>query len=235
MWNKGLAADGTAAGTTRSGRCQCAVYIILGLGVLLGGCSASRVGTESDFSKPSPNRLSAVNAQSVEPNSDDLTDRPATSSQEPQPTHIVDEADAPTPADPGAALLVRRLSDVIDTDRADRQARCVISTCAIRNQSRAQPDEFDAMTQHLAELLDRAGHSNGLAFTADRAQPADYRLGGSAYLINADGFDQWELYLSLRPADRAWTLWQSDAPVRLLRIVRRRGQQLFILDESRRR
>jgi len=52
---------------------------------------------------------------------------------------------------------------------------------------------------------------------ADAAEAARYELHGTAYLVTARGFDQWELYLSLRPAGQAWTIWRADAAVRMLR------------------
>ena len=56
-----------------------------------------------------------------------------------------------------------------------------------------------------------------MIFTTDVDQPVHYQLLGTAYLVTAEGFDQWELFLRLSPAEDAWTIWQPAVPVRVLR------------------
>ncbi len=89
----------------------------------------------------------------------------------------------------------------------------------LRNQSHASTGEFRAMLQRLAAALSRAGASGGapMRFVAGSGELVDYELGGAAYLMTAGGFDQWELYPTLRLPDGGATLWSADGPVRMLR------------------
>ena len=47
-----------------------------------------------------------------------------------------------------------------------------------------------------------------------------YRMLGSAYLITAEGFDQWELFLSIAPADHDLAVWEARSATRILRTER---------------
>lgn len=85
----------------------------------------------------------------------------------------------------------------------------------IRNQSHATDREFSALRQRLASALSPPGADHGLTFIVDG--DATYELVGSAYLISQGGFDQWEMFLALQPVDRAWTIWQRERPIRMLR------------------
>jgi hypothetical protein len=89
----------------------------------------------------------------------------------------------------------------------------------MRNQSHASTGEFEAMLGRLAAALTRAGSSGGvpMRFVVRPGEPVDYELGGAAYLMTAGGFDQWELYVSLRVTDAGATLWSADGAVRMLR------------------
>ncbi len=89
----------------------------------------------------------------------------------------------------------------------------------LRNQSHASTGEFRAMLERLAAALSRAGASGGtpMRFVVRPGEPVDYELGGAVYLMTAGGFDQWELYLTLRIPDGGATLWSADGAVRMLR------------------
>ncbi|NIQ35452.1 MAG: hypothetical protein GTN86_05930, partial [Xanthomonadales bacterium] len=56
----------------------------------------------------------------------------------------------------------------------------------------------------------------------------DYVLGGTAYLVTADGSDQWELFLSLRRPGESWTVWRAERAVRTLRQPRGGQMRLWL-------
>jgi len=89
----------------------------------------------------------------------------------------------------------------------------------LRNQSHASTGEFMAMLDRLAAVLSRAGAWGGapMRFVVSPGELVDYELGGAVYLLTAAGFDQWELYPTLRVPDGGATLWSADGPVRMLR------------------
>ena len=89
----------------------------------------------------------------------------------------------------------------------------------LRNQSHASTGEFRAMLERLAAVLSRAGASGGapMRFVVRPGELVDYELGGAVYLMTAGGFDQWELYPTLRIPDGGATLWSADGAVRMLR------------------
>ena len=133
----------------------------------------------------------------------------------------VDRPAIPPPPDLGAVAIVEGLLAALPGERAISPASPLnISVNGISNQSHAQPREFDAFLGCFATLLNRAPTSPAPAI--------DYRLVGSAYLITAEGFDQWELFLRLTPADASWSLWQSGTPIRVLRHPRPGHQQITL-------
>ncbi|UCD75688.1 MAG: hypothetical protein JSV91_01995 [Phycisphaerales bacterium] len=131
----------------------------------------------------------------------------------------------PRPPDPGAEALVQALLGGMEHRPVGEDGTTVVDLARLRNHSHAAAAEFSSFRQRLTEVLNRAGEEAGVRFTAE-AGDAHYRLDGTAYLVTADGFDQWELYLRLSPADAAWTLWQSSRPIRVLRHARP-GQPQF--------
>ncbi len=124
------------------------------------------------------------------------------------------------PTDPGADALVRSILASLDTPTRTPGGETRVRVDRFRNQSHCSQREFASLRRRLADVLSRSGRSDQIRFVADAAQPAHYELHGTAYLVTTRGFDQWELYLSLRPAGQAWTIWQSDRPVRMLRQAR---------------
>lgn len=123
---------------------------------------------------------------------------------------------------------MRVLAEVIGVPQHPDDEIIWVSVAAMRNFSRTSSTEFSAMRERLAQLLNSAGEPHRLRFTTDRELSTSYALAGTAYLINANGFDQWELYFSLKPAEAEWTMWRNDLPIRLLRQERVREQQLFV-------
>jgi hypothetical protein len=127
----------------------------------------------------------------------------------------------PPPADPAATALVDSMLVRIERSAS---ASTVIDLGQVRNQSRCGAGEFAKLRARLAEKFTSAARDARVRFTAD-ADPSssrqpDYHLQGSAYLITSEGFDVWELFLSLTPARQNWTIWESDGPVHVLRLPR---------------
>jgi hypothetical protein len=132
----------------------------------------------------------------------------------------------PAPTEPGALALVASMTAGMPGRAVDEQGITRIGLHYLRNQSRADAEEFDRFTARLADLLSAAGSHLSTAFTTSLDEPVQYELLGTAYLITADGFDQWELFLRLSPAEESWTIWQTDAPVRVIRHARPGAPQI---------
>ncbi len=145
----------------------------------------------------------------------------ATAGGEPSPADTQAELQIPQlgahPTDPGADALVRSILASLDNPAKAPGGETRVRVDRIRNQSHCSQREFASLRRRLADVLSRSGRSDQVRFVADAAQPARYELHGTAYLVTARGFDQWELYLSLRPAGQAWTIWRADAAVRMFR------------------
>ncbi len=126
----------------------------------------------------------------------------------------------------GMTLSMRRA-----LSRAGEQTfgEILIRVDMLRNQSHASTGEFGAMLERLAAALSRAGASGGapMRIVVRPGEPVDYEMGGAVYLMTAGGFDQWELYPTLRIPDGGATLWSADGAVRMLRQARG-ADELFI-------
>ncbi len=124
-------------------------------------------------------------------------------------------------ARPGDAAYSMTLSMRRALSRAGEQAfgEILIRVDMLRNQSHASTGEFRAMLERLAAALSGAGAWGGapMRFVVRPGEPVDYELGGAVYLMTAGGFDQWELYPTLRIPDGGATLWSADGAVRMLR------------------
>lgn len=132
----------------------------------------------------------------------------------------------PVPPEPGALTLVASITASIPSRATDEQGVTRIGLHYLRNLSRADAGEFNTLTQRLADLLSAAGRHLSTTFTTSFDEPVQYELLGTAYLITAAGFDQWELFLRLSPADESWTIWEHDVPVRVIRHPRPRQPQI---------
>jgi len=111
----------------------------------------------------------------------------------------------------------------------------LVSVEGLRNQSHASTGEFEMLLERLAATLSRAGSTGGvpMRFMLRPGEPVDYELRGTAYLMTAVGFDQWELYLNLRAAGRQWTIWSADGPVVMLRQPRGGVDRLYLKKRGR--
>jgi hypothetical protein len=91
----------------------------------------------------------------------------------------------------------------------------------LRNQSHASAAEFVGLRLRLAEILTRSGRAGAggrpFRFVAAGDDAVDFELTGTAYIVGPDGNGQWELFLSVRPAGRSWSVWQASGPVRMPR------------------
>lgn len=95
----------------------------------------------------------------------------------------------------------------------------LVSLDGLRNHSHADAYEFDALKRRLATTFSEPGRAQRvpIRFVPGTGQPVDFVLHGTAYLITEGGFDQWEVYLNLRPEGESWTVWSTDGPIRMLR------------------
>lgn len=121
--------------------------------------------------------------------------------------------------DPGAALIVASMADTLEKPAADERTVTVINLHSVRNLSRASADEFARFLDRFAALLTQAGTPHAIEFVRT-APAAHYRMQGVAYLITDAGLDQWEMYLSIAPADRDVAVWDARQVIRVLRNAR---------------
>ncbi|MHC4414553.1 MAG: hypothetical protein ACYS0G_04645 [Planctomycetota bacterium] len=193
-------------------------FIILWMVVALSalGCGMRTSGPVMSFAGPSRMRPA------------DRDEPPAAADRdEPRPAPVVVERPKRAAVDPGADALVDAiLKSLADPARGpDGDAR--VGLARLRNQSHCSAREFAAFRERLARLLDRPGRFARIRFIADPDQTVEYELRGTAYLLTAGGFDQWELYLSLYRTGQAWPVWQADGPIRLLRQRRPGTPEIF--------
>ena len=125
--------------------------------------------------------------------------------------------------EPVALELVNSMLDRMQDRAVGADGLTHITLSELRNQSRCSSGEFASFRDRLAELLTQAGRDSHLQFASgDEAASSSsgqsqYQLQGSAYLMTLEGFDVWELYLSLSPPIHPWTIWQANGPVHVLR------------------
>lgn len=119
----------------------------------------------------------------------------------------------------GADTLVRSMRRSLALAGERPLGEALVSLDGLSNHSHASPGEFAAFKTRLAAALSRAGAAGAvpIRFVTAAGEPVDYELAGTAYLVTAQGFDQWELYLSLRPPGESWEIWRADGPVHTLR------------------
>ncbi len=196
---------------------------ILALAVLHGGCSAPHRGDPPALSPIAARSTKAPPMAPPQPlppappgaNADILAAPP----KEPAEPSPLPGAAGAVAADLAAARLVGNMRAAIDEFAPGRRETVRIEAWRLRNFSHAAPREFATMRRRLCELLSAAGAGANprIEFVDAQESPVDFELHGTAYLLTAAGFDQWELYLSLRPARDRWTVWEGAAPVRMLR------------------
>ncbi len=143
------------------------------------------------------------------------------------------EPPAPPPppvTDDGADALAgsMRRSLTIAGERTFGEILVRIDT--LRNQSHASHREFERLLERLAEHLSGAGAAGRvpMRFVVTPDEPVDYEMGGAVYLVTSAGFDQWELYLNLRPPGGRRTIWSADGPVRMLRQPRGGVDRIYV-------
>jgi hypothetical protein len=124
--------------------------------------------------------------------------------------------------DRGAAQVIGMMREALRTDDIPN-FRTSIAIRALRNQSRTSSQEIEDLRDRLVSLLDASSDDGSLTFTREVNDATEYTLGTTVYLIQRDGFDQWEMYFALRPIDANWTIWRNEEPVRMLRQRRPNG------------
>ena len=139
------------------------------------------------------------------------------------------QAESPEP-DPGSFILAETLARVIGLESHAKNSntrRTVIAMRPLRNQSRAARKEVKQLESRLLTLLQQVDDEVGIKFVASETGATEYTLGGTVYVINRDGYDHFEMYLSLRPHGANWTMWQNDSPVRIRRTTPNRDIILY--------
>lgn len=129
-------------------------------------------------------------------------------------------APMPVLSDPGAIALVQAISDRLGTRTFGADGVSRIGLMQVKNQSRATSAEFDAFRERFVSLLNHASSvamRGNLDFVSDANQQVHYHVQGAAYLITLDGFEMWELFLTMTPADQPHSIWQGDHPIHVLR------------------
>jgi len=126
---------------------------------------------------------------------------------------------ATKPVDAGAKKLVDSIGGSLSSLNAGGEV-VQISLSALRNQSRSTAAEFAGMLDRLAGLLNDAAEGSRIRFSAVEGEVAPYEMQGTVYLATRDGFDLWEMYLSISSTARPYTLWQNNGPVWLIRQAR---------------
>jgi hypothetical protein len=187
--------------------------MMLGLGcaLLLAGCASG-------------------GATSLSPKTDAV---PAADNPSP-PLAIETRRVSPRPRDPGADALVgsmRETVGLVGIPAPNREFR--VSLDGVHNLSHATASEFGGLCRRLADLLTRsgAGEPDGggaIRFVLASDEPADYEMRGSAYVVESEDADLWELYLTLEPAGAGWTVWRARGPVRMPRDPRPDEPQIIV-------
>ncbi len=139
---------------------------------------------------------------------------------------VVADSTPPKLVDPGAADVIASITRRLSDRATGPDGMTVVSTRELHNLSHSTADEFASFRARLCAALTEAGGTDRIVFTDDASASAQYRLLGSAYLVTADGFDQWEMYLSLTPAARDFQVWDARGAVRMLRLPRPDQQQI---------
>jgi hypothetical protein len=133
------------------------------------------------------------------------------------------------PVDAGALRLVEMLRASIDGRLGVPPGHVPgVYVGNIVNRSRAGAAEAGEMESRFASLLRRAGAArgpDGLEIVETEAS-ADARVTGRAYLLIADGIEQWELWLTVCSEASPGTVWRNDEPIRMLRQKRHIGPQI---------
>ncbi len=131
-------------------------------------------------------------------------------------------------ASPGADRMAVSIRRSLSLSGAETWGEVLISLDGIRNHSHASREEFAAVLAQMANLLNTTNVRGGipLRFVAGTQESTDYELVGAAYLMTAQGFDLWELYVTMRPAGETWMIWSADGPVRLRRQPRPGEQRM---------
>lgn len=201
--------------------------MLLSLVVLtLAGCAGTPSAPRQSFenlSAVSNREAIVIDESTAQDGGTTVVTRPAAS------TSRVPSREPVQPVDIGAARLIESMRLALPSQFRTETGRARIALNRLKNQSRSTLDEFQMMQHRLVDLFEPLGRRMSIDFVNRDDEPADYEICGTAYLITADGSDQWEIYLQLRPInDDRRTLWANDAPIRLLRQPSPLGDRLAV-------
>jgi len=221
MGRKELFATKQPAQNTTAGAARLLAYSILG--VVLGvasGCSTPGV----KHGEPSVNQTSFAAPTTPAPAPPvTVTNEPirqqAATELGPEVAEAIPAATrpAPRPIDAGAKRLVDAMLASLPANATSNGAPVQVSLNSIRNQSRGSVAEFTAMLERFAGLLNDAADGTSIHFASVPGEVTAFEMQGAAYLATREGFDLWEMYLSLSPVQKPLTLWQQNGAVWLLR------------------
>jgi len=215
-----------ANATNPSGR-WCVAHTIWGIAaaIALAGCAAA----PPRAAVVPPSRDSQPTVVVVRHNSSEPVRSAARSELGPEAANAIPQIERPLPEpiDPGAkalgdSMIIRMGDRVIGADDMTR-----IGVSQLRNQSHAESREYSAFCERLAGLLTSATTDSHIEFVCDPKAQVQYQIQGTAYLSTVGGFDVWELFLSMSRSDRAFTIWQADKPIHVLRQPRAGQPQII--------
>ena len=131
--------------------------------------------------------------------------------------------------EPVAVALINSMLERMQDRAVSADGFTHISLSELRNQSRCSANEFTTFRDRLADVFNQAGRDSHIQFSSAETAPGQpqYQMQGSAYVMTLDGFDVWELYLTLSPTVNPWTIWQANGPVHMLRQPRAGQAQML--------
>lgn len=209
------------ATTGRISPTRCPMMLGLGCAIVLAGC-ASETATSL---APAPATAAATAPIADNPPPPMAADTPPEPLPAPSPAQ---------PSDPGADVLVGSMRESVGLVGMPAPGVVFrVSLDGVRNQSHATAAEFAGLCLRLADLLTRSGTAvkdggGAIRFVLADDEPADYELQGSAYVVEGEDADLWELYLSLQPSGAGWTVWRAQGPVRMPRHPRPGEPQIVV-------
>jgi len=232
MGHQELRTTNPRAPTTTSRSALALCHCILGVSLtFVSGCSGiSRTSGRNEPAQTpeiSRNQLSAASSQSLhQAHVQREADRELGSAA--PPDIKIESRSPPRAVDAGALVIVQSIAQSIPKLGNSDANPVKISLATIRNQSRCSQAEFAAMQERFAAMLNDAAEGSSLHFVDTSEDLATHEMQGAAYLATREGFEMWEMYLSLSAVDRAYTLWEHPSAVWLLRQARPGQPQVLI-------
>lgn len=210
---------------------RCITILWCVIAAVAGGCTSGSVKQQkyqNSFAQRSSLYDEARAQRELQPVAQTQPVRRESNDEQPRVQAVDEQASEPDGelvVDPGVQTIVQRIVTAID---GSVDSQITIGVWNLENVSRCRREEFQQLQERIAILFTAAGAESDLHFTSDSSAEVDYHLQGSAYLMTADGFDQWEVFLRLRPVDQTWAQWDAPGPVRILRHARPNQPQVLL-------